>query len=192
MWLLIGSQGTGDHIRAGAATIATFPNQVQVLTYVNGKRGSPYLVSNGTSTVGIIDSAGTISVATFFNLTQAVDPTYPGDGLTLTGNQIAWNDGTVRRIAAGIHAEQAFGRLPILGDALQDAGCTDTNLLGHCRYEEPPPVVPGEGFREPADVRSHRRIRPHQRQLSHLAPLAARCGALRAAQFGHWNFYGIN
>jgi hypothetical protein len=77
---------------------------------------------------------------------------------------LTWNEGTVWRIAAGIHAEQAFGRLPILADALEEAGCTDTHLLGHCRSQGPPPVVPGDGAREPADVRSHSRSEvPHVR-----------------------------
>jgi hypothetical protein len=29
--------------------------------------------------------------------------------------------------------EKAFDRLPILADALQDAGCEDATILGHCR-----------------------------------------------------------
>jgi hypothetical protein len=75
----------------------------------------------------------------------------------LSPSILAWNDGTVRRLARGIYAEQAFGRLSILADALEEAGCTDTGLLEHCRYEGPPPVVPGPEFSEPADVRSHSR-----------------------------------
>jgi hypothetical protein len=46
---------------------------------------------------------------------------------------LAWNDRTVRRIAEGIYAERAFDRLPILADALLDAGCEDEELMGHCR-----------------------------------------------------------
>jgi hypothetical protein len=36
-------------------------------------------------------------------------------------------------LARGITAERAFDRLPILADALQDAGCEDEQLLSHCR-----------------------------------------------------------
>jgi hypothetical protein len=50
---------------------------------------------------------------------------------------LAWNDGTVRRIAQGIYEERAFGRLPILHDALLDAGCDDEDLMQHCRSEGP-------------------------------------------------------
>jgi hypothetical protein len=40
-------------------------------------------------------------------------------------------------LARGIYADRAFDRLPILADALQDAGCENTDLLAHCRGEGP-------------------------------------------------------
>jgi hypothetical protein len=46
---------------------------------------------------------------------------------------LAWGDGTVRRLAAGIYEDRAFERLGILADALEEAGCVDERLLGHCR-----------------------------------------------------------
>lgn len=50
---------------------------------------------------------------------------------------LAWNDGTVGRIAEGIYEERAFDRLPILADALLDAGCDAEELLVHCRSVGP-------------------------------------------------------
>jgi hypothetical protein len=50
---------------------------------------------------------------------------------------LAWNDGTVPRIAQGIYEGRAFDRLPILHDALLDAGCDDEDILAHCRSEGP-------------------------------------------------------
>ena len=38
------------------------------------------------------------------------------------------------RIAQAIQDEQAFDRLAILADALEDAGCTDRAVLYHCRH----------------------------------------------------------
>jgi hypothetical protein len=36
-------------------------------------------------------------------------------------------------VAASIYLDRAFDRLPILADALEDAGCTDAAILDHCR-----------------------------------------------------------
>jgi hypothetical protein len=45
----------------------------------------------------------------------------------------AWRTSTVVALARGIDEEKAFDRLPILADALQDAGCDNDDLLEHCR-----------------------------------------------------------
>lgn len=50
---------------------------------------------------------------------------------------LAWNDGLVRSLAQGVYADRAFDRLPVLADALEDAGCSDAELLGHCRGSGP-------------------------------------------------------
>jgi hypothetical protein len=52
----------------------------------------------------------------------SVDPTW-----------LAWNEGTVPRIAQAIYDERAFERMPILADALEDAGCDNADILNHCR-----------------------------------------------------------
>jgi hypothetical protein len=44
-----------------------------------------------------------------------------------------WRTSDVLAVARGIDEERAFERLPLLGDALEDAGCTDEQVLGHCR-----------------------------------------------------------
>jgi hypothetical protein len=46
---------------------------------------------------------------------------------------LAWQGGTLPKLARGIYDGRAFDRLPILADALEDAGCTDGELLAHCR-----------------------------------------------------------
>jgi hypothetical protein len=54
-------------------------------------------------------------------------------GVAISPSWLAWNDGTVRRIAQAISDDRAFERLPILADALEDAGCVGADILGHCR-----------------------------------------------------------
>jgi hypothetical protein len=46
---------------------------------------------------------------------------------------LGWNDGAVCRLAQRIYEERAFDRMPILADALEDAGCTAADILNHCR-----------------------------------------------------------
>ena len=45
----------------------------------------------------------------------------------------AWRTSDVLLLARGIYEERAFDRMPILADALQDAGCDATQLLDHLR-----------------------------------------------------------
>jgi hypothetical protein len=52
---------------------------------------------------------------------------------TIDPSWLAWNDRCVERMARGIYEECAFGRLPILHDALLDAGCDNEDILAHCR-----------------------------------------------------------
>jgi hypothetical protein len=50
---------------------------------------------------------------------------------------LAWRDGTIPGLARAIYDKRAFERLPILGDALEEAGCTDALVLEHCRGAGP-------------------------------------------------------
>jgi hypothetical protein len=51
----------------------------------------------------------------------------------------AWLDGkegTVAKLARAIYDEHRFADLPVLADALEEAGCTDALLIAHCRGGE--------------------------------------------------------
>jgi hypothetical protein len=48
-----------------------------------------------------------------------------------------WRSETAVALATGIYAERAFDRLPILADALEDAGCDNADVLSHCRGPGP-------------------------------------------------------
>ncbi len=43
-------------------------------------------------------------------------------------------EGSVRHLARVIRDEGRFADLPVLGDALEDAGCRDESVLEHCRH----------------------------------------------------------
>jgi hypothetical protein len=46
---------------------------------------------------------------------------------------LTWNEGLVPTLAQAIYHERTFDHLPILADALEDAGCDDLALLTHLR-----------------------------------------------------------
>jgi hypothetical protein len=46
-----------------------------------------------------------------------------------------WNNGAVVGLASVIHAERRYDEVAVLGDALEEAGCTEGPLLAHCRSE---------------------------------------------------------
>jgi hypothetical protein len=57
---------------------------------------------------------------------------------------LIWNDGTVVKLAQAIYEDRQFpagtldnGRLAVLADALEEAGCQDQDILGHLRGPGP-------------------------------------------------------
>ena len=57
---------------------------------------------------------------------MAIDPSW-----------LAWNNGIVVKMAQAVYEERAFDRLPVLADALEEAGCADADLLSHLRGPGP-------------------------------------------------------
>ena len=49
---------------------------------------------------------------------------------------LTWNNETVRHLARRIRETGETVLLPILADALEEAGCTDAALLAHCRESQ--------------------------------------------------------
>jgi hypothetical protein len=49
----------------------------------------------------------------------------------------AWRTETAVALARQMYESRDFGAMPILADALQDAGCTSDDILAHCRGPGP-------------------------------------------------------
>ncbi len=49
----------------------------------------------------------------------------------------SWRTSTAVALAAQMYESRDFGAMPILADALQDAGCDSTDVLDHCRGPGP-------------------------------------------------------
>jgi hypothetical protein len=48
---------------------------------------------------------------------------------------LAWNDGVVAKLAVSIYERRAFEQMPVLADALEEAGCGNQEMLTHCRQQ---------------------------------------------------------
>lgn len=48
-----------------------------------------------------------------------------------------WRTEDTVGLARRVYEERAFDRMPLLADALMDAGCEDEQVLGHCRSQGP-------------------------------------------------------
>jgi len=60
------------------------------------------------------------------------DPFCPG---LFNSSWLTWHSGIIRTLAQGAYDDRAFDRLPILADAMEEAGCSNTMILKHCRQE---------------------------------------------------------
>jgi hypothetical protein len=53
---------------------------------------------------------------------------------------LTWNGATIPKLAQTVYDDRRFQDLPVLADALEEAGCTNADMLDHCRQ-------PGEHVR---------------------------------------------
>jgi hypothetical protein len=70
------------------------------------------------------------------NLLRDIFGPLPFRSLALNPSLLQWRDSVIPRLAEAIYEERAFERMPILADALEEAGVTDQDILGHCRQPE--------------------------------------------------------
>jgi hypothetical protein len=61
----------------------------------------------------------------------------PFNSRSLDNVWLMWNCGTVPKLTQAIYDDRRFSDLPILADALEEASCTDADVLSHCRSEGP-------------------------------------------------------
>jgi hypothetical protein len=58
---------------------------------------------------------------------------YPFRAVAFDPAWLAWQGGAVVQVAQAIYNENRFQDLPVLADALEDAGCDNAEVLAHCR-----------------------------------------------------------
>jgi hypothetical protein len=53
--------------------------------------------------------------------------------LSVAPHVLGWGGGLVPKLARAVYDDRRFADLPILADALEEAGCADADVLAHCR-----------------------------------------------------------
>jgi hypothetical protein len=113
------------------------------------------VVAHNAATAAMTFRAAIVGTGSYPNAVQRPDPAYaaergaqafllrdivgsiPFRRVLMDDDWLGWNQGTIRVLAQMIYDKSAFHRLPLLADALEDAGCTNPDLLDHCRSSEP-------------------------------------------------------
>jgi hypothetical protein len=57
--------------------------------------------------------------------------------VSVDASRLGWDRRVFPTLAEAIYAERTFDRLPILADALEDAGCFEERVLSHLRSPGP-------------------------------------------------------
>ena len=90
-------------------------------------------------------SVGVEEVAATRNMRHALARIVDDDGEVIARRYVLaqdhrvapeWRTRTVESIARGMYDARDFSRLPLLADALQDAGCGNEYVLEHCRNRD--------------------------------------------------------
>jgi hypothetical protein len=55
--------------------------------------------------------------------------------VALDPSWLTWHDGLLVSMAQRIYESRDFKDMPVLADALEEAGCTNPDILGHCRQQ---------------------------------------------------------
>jgi hypothetical protein len=56
--------------------------------------------------------------------------------ITFDPSWLTWHDGLLVSMAQRMYDSRDFSDMPVLADALEEAGCQDQDILGHCRSGE--------------------------------------------------------
>jgi hypothetical protein len=57
----------------------------------------------------------------------------PHQPISIDTSWLSWHDGLLVSMAWKMYDSRNFSDMPVLADALEEAGCRDADILGHCR-----------------------------------------------------------
>ena len=94
--------------------------------------GTAFLIANTLSGINPCDPWDSVERCTSLRQTRAVRCIF-GNPFRTAAIDPSWLTSDVQTLATSIYQERVFDRIPILADALQDAGCDHEDILNHCR-----------------------------------------------------------
>jgi hypothetical protein len=128
-WLL-------DELAWAASYVATTPVSVEAVS----QKVAGIAIQARTGDSGVIRLQFGATPATHQNLTVAENREFRALVWDVVGNPYtsgrfrpAWRTSTTTALARGMYRSRDFTAMPILADALQDAGCDNDEVLDHCR-----------------------------------------------------------
>jgi hypothetical protein len=133
-WTTVWGDGWHIYQSARAAHFACGEGEAELLLVADEVRNA---VRNAASTVAdgwVVQEAERLRQAAL--LRDLFGP-FMFRPITIEESWLRWNEGCVVKIASAIYEERRFADLPILADALEDAGCSDAEILGHLRGPGP-------------------------------------------------------
>ncbi len=130
-----------DHARRAAIFASASPINDNFLMTANAARfaasaaASPGWEAHRADWREVMSARQAAEHRTQADLLREVFGVLPFHPVTITPTVLAWNDDMVPRVAQAIFERRAFDRMPILGDALEEAGCANTDIRAHCREQ---------------------------------------------------------
>ncbi|HKB41479.1 MAG TPA: hypothetical protein VKD72_33945 [Gemmataceae bacterium] len=125
-----------DCLAAPAACAAAFASMDDLGNVPSVAYYACHAKVQAASPVGADRSAGGIATrdeAERAALVRDIFGLLPFRPVTIPQSSLVWNDGTVVTLAKAIYQDRAIDCLPILADALEEAGCDNADILAHCR-----------------------------------------------------------
>jgi hypothetical protein len=144
----VGAQNPAEELRwwllHELAWAAAFTASAHVPIVQVGQRVAAALVQSRTGGSGVLQAHRPDQAVERDRITADVNATLRTLVFDVVGNPFApvafdpaWRTSTAVGVANQIYDSRDFGAMPILADALQDAGCDNEDVLNHCRDAGP-------------------------------------------------------
>jgi hypothetical protein len=140
-------RASAEDLRTAVAATQAAANRAIELTFILGTpHGHLYLAAAGYAEAAVVEAVvDHVCDDAFYCLIEHLGITGPEMAvLRCLFNPFrpvtfdpAWRSESSVALAAGIYSERAFDRMPILADALEEAGCDHADVLSHCRGSGP-------------------------------------------------------